>query len=43
MKTLGELIAFGGWPVVVMIFTYPFGVYKLIELVGDWLYPIEAK
>lgn len=41
MKTIGQLIEFGGWPVVMLLLTYPLGVYKLMEIVGNWLYPID--
>ena len=40
-RTLGELVEFGGWPVLFMILVSPFGVYKIIELFFGWLYPIE--
>jgi hypothetical protein len=39
--TIGELVNAGGLPVIILLLVYPFGVFKLMEIVGEWLYPME--
>jgi len=41
MRTIGELINFGGCPVAVMLLVYPFGIYTILKMIGEWLIPID--
>lgn len=43
MVTMGELISFGGWPVVLLIIAYPFGIYKIMDIILDYFYPESIK